>query len=172
MVVHHLVGCAGLLGTDNWLANSNNITAYDIQYNTHITFRHYFFFISRIVLFIAWLTSPRLSSSYNRFQTFEKILNLMRVVSFQWTFFFSRCLAFIHNHSLSLARSLSLTHFLARFLSSFFSEVKTTQRLIFPTRERLCFRDIRCTFFFSSRDKTRPLKYIYISLNHRAHGAI
>lgn len=150
MVVHHLVGCAGLLGTDNWLANSNNITAYDIQYNTHITFRHYFFFfISRIVLFISWLyTSPRLSSSYNRFQTFEKILNLMRVVSFQWTFFFSRCLAFTHNHSLSLSRSLSfsLSHFLARFLSFFL--VQTTQRLIFWRVKDFAFVIYDVLFFF------------------------
>lgn len=31
--VVHLIGCTGLLGTDNWLANnsSNNIRAYDIQ---------------------------------------------------------------------------------------------------------------------------------------------
>lgn len=38
--VVHLIGCTGLLGTDNWLANnsSNNIRAYDIQVlNIHIT---------------------------------------------------------------------------------------------------------------------------------------
>lgn len=42
-MVVHLIGCTGLLGTDNWLANnsSNNIRAYDIQvliYTLHCFF--------------------------------------------------------------------------------------------------------------------------------------
>lgn len=44
--VVHLIGCTGLLGTDNWLANnsSNNIRAYDIQVLIY-TLHRYFFFV-------------------------------------------------------------------------------------------------------------------------------
>lgn len=44
--VVHLIGCTGLLGTDNWLANnsSNNIRAYDIQVLIYTLHRYFFLF--------------------------------------------------------------------------------------------------------------------------------
>lgn len=44
--VVHLIGCTGLLGTDNWLANnsSNNIRAYDIQVLIYTLHRYFFCF--------------------------------------------------------------------------------------------------------------------------------
>lgn len=44
--VVHLIGCTGLLGTDNWLANnsSNNIRAYDIQVLIYTLYRYFFCF--------------------------------------------------------------------------------------------------------------------------------
>ena len=47
--VVHLIGCTGLLGTDNWLANnsSNNIRAYDIQVLIYTLHRYFFVFVFR-----------------------------------------------------------------------------------------------------------------------------
>lgn len=48
--VVHLIGCTGLLGTDNWLANnsSNNIRAYDIQVLIYTLHRYFFFKFSSL----------------------------------------------------------------------------------------------------------------------------